>query len=244
MTRSTAGSRSRTIDDGFVIVRRLVQAQQLVERLRFEHPLAREHLEQDQAERVDVALDRRRAAGELLGRHVLRRAGARRRDVARRDGEAEVGDADVAVAVDHHVRRLEVAMQDAALVRGRDAGAELARDVDGLVLRQPADAAQQRRQILAVHVLHRQEPAAFVVAEIVETADVLVRHLAGDSELGVKLREAIAVGGDAGGQEFERDRLVERQVVGAVDLAHSAAAEQRHEAVASGDDRAGSERDR
>ena len=159
-----------------------------------------------EAERVDVGLDRRRAAGELLGRHVLRRAGARRLDVAGGDGEAEVGDADVAVAVDHHVRRLEIAMQHAALVRGGDAGAELARDVDGLVLRQAADPAQQRRQILAVHVLHRQEPAAFVIAEIVETADVLVRHLAGDSQLGVELREPIGIGGDAGGQELERDR--------------------------------------
>jgi hypothetical protein len=66
--------------------------------------------------------------------------------------------------------------------------------------------------------------------------------LASDAELGVKLRETIAVGGDSGRQELERDRLVERQVVGAVNLAHSAAAEKRDEAVASGDDRAGSER--
>ena len=42
-------------------------------------------------------------------------------------------------------------------------------------------------------------------------------------------------------QELQRDRLVEREVVGAVHLAHAAASEQRDEAVAAGDDRAGRE---
>ena len=46
---------------------------------------------------------------------------------------------------------------------------------------------------------------------------------------------------DAGGQELQRDRLAERQVVGAVHLAHAAAAEQRDDAVAAGDDRPGRE---
>ena len=44
------------------------------------------------------------------------------------------------------------------------------------------------------------------------------------------------VGGDAVGQELQRDRLIEREVVGAVHLAHAAAAEQRDEPVAAGDD--------
>ena len=48
-------------------------------------------------------------------------------------------------------------MEHAPFVRGRESGAKLARDVEALVLGQPADAAKQRGQILAVHVLHRQE---------------------------------------------------------------------------------------
>jgi hypothetical protein len=39
-------------------------------------------------------------------------------------------------------------------------------------------------------------------------------------------------------QELERDRLVEREVVGAVDLAHAAAAEQRDEPIPTGDNSA------
>ena len=40
------------------------------------------------------------------------------------------------------------------------------------------------------------------------------------------------------GQELERDRLAELQVVGAVDLAHAAAAEQADDAIAAAEDRA------
>ena len=119
---------------------------------------AGEHLVQHQAERVDVALDRRprvRPAARAPCRPACR--SARRLDSPVSAGEAEVRDADPPRAVDHHVGRLEVAMQHAALVRRREAGAELPRDLDRLVLRQPADAPQQRRQVLAVDVLHREE---------------------------------------------------------------------------------------
>ena len=142
-------------------------------------------------------LDRRRLAGELLRRHVLRRADELVRGVGRGRGDAEVGDADVALAVDHHVGRLQVAMQHAAVVRGGDAGAELPRDLHRLVLRQPADPAQQRRQVLAVDVLHRQEAVAVGLAEVVEAADVLVRDLPRDAQLVVEAREAALVGADA-----------------------------------------------
>ena len=43
------------------------------------------------------------------------------------------------------------------------------------------------------------------------------------------------------GQELERDRLVEREIVGAVDLAHAALAEHRDDAVPSAEQFAGSE---
>ena len=96
-------------------------------------------------------------------------------------------------------------------------------------------------EILAVHVLHRQEAAAVRVAEVVEPADVLVRDLARDAQLVVELRQPRVVGGDARREELQRDRLIEREIVGAVHLAHAAAAEQRDEAVAAGDNGAGRE---
>ena len=57
-------------------------------------------------------------------------------------------------------------------------GAELPRDLHRLVLRQAADAAQQRRQVLAVDVLHREEVLAVDLADVVDAADVGVGDLA------------------------------------------------------------------
>ena len=219
----------------------LVQPQELVERLRLDAALAGEHLVEHEAERVQVALHRHRAARELLGRHVGRRAGPRVRAVVGRPGDAEVGEAHVPLAVDHHVRRLEVAVQHAPLVRGGEAGAQLPRHLDRLVLRQPPDAAQQRREVLAVDVLHREVRPAVDLADVVHAADVLVGDLARDAHLVVELREARGIGGDGLGQELQRHGLVEAQVVGAVHLAHAAASEQADDAVAVVDDGAGRE---
>jgi len=115
--------------------------------------------------------------------HVLRRASANGVGLIHGDREAEVGDADVAVAVNHHVRRFQVAVQHAPLVRRREAGAQLLRQLDRFVLWNPSDAAQQRREILAVDVLHREEAAAIRVAQVIETTDVLVRHLSRHAQL-------------------------------------------------------------
>ena len=97
---------------------------------------------------------------------------------------------------------------------------------------QPADAAQQASQIFAIHVFHRKEHLAVDFAEIVNAADVGMRNLARDADFVAEARQSGFIAGHACGQKFERDRLLQRQVVGAVDLAHSAFAEQRDDAIA------------
>ncbi len=89
---------------------------------------------------------------ELFGRHVGRCPRANRFAGGAR--QPEVGDADLARRVEHHVGGLEVAMDDAAFVRGGEAGADLARDLERAIFGESADAAKQRREILAVDVLH------------------------------------------------------------------------------------------
>ena len=118
-----------------------------------------EQFVQHEAERVDVGpLRERRARRALFGRHVGRRAGQHVHvGVGPRDRDAEVGDAHQPVVVDEHVGRLEIAMEHALRVRRREAGAELAADVDDLFRRQPADAPEQRGQVLAANQLHRVE---------------------------------------------------------------------------------------
>ena len=147
--------------------------------------------------------------------------------------------ADLAGAVDHHVRRLEIAMDDAALVGGGQPGADLPGDLEGAVLRKASDPAEQRCEVLAVHVLHRQESVALDLVYVVDAADVRMRDLPRHPHLGVQLGEPRGVAVDVGRQELERDRLPELEVVGAEDLAHAAAAQSADNPVAAAEERAG-----
>ena len=126
---------------------------------RVERPLARVELVEDEAQRVQVASDRRSPARELLGRHVGGRPADLRlgSDLPRRHGETEVHDPSPAAPVHHHVGGLQVPVQDSAIVRRGESRTELPRELQRLVLREPADPAKQRREVFAVHVLHREE---------------------------------------------------------------------------------------
>ena len=105
--------------------------------------------ETDSAEpgRAAGSADRQRMIARSLGRHVGGRSGPER--FARETGQAEVCDAHVARAVQHHVGGLEVAMHDTALVRRGQPRADLAGDLDPPLLVEAADPSQQRREVLA-----------------------------------------------------------------------------------------------
>jgi hypothetical protein len=62
-----------------------------------------------------------------------------------------------------------------------------------------------------------------------------------DAQFVVEPREPAVVRRHAPGEELERDRLIEREIVGAIDFAHATASEQGDEAVAAGDDGSGRE---
>ena len=57
---------------------------------------------------------------------------------------------------------------------------------------QPADAPQERGEVLAVHELHREEEVALRLAHVVDAADRRVRHLARHAHLAVEAREPLA----------------------------------------------------
>jgi hypothetical protein len=196
-----------------------------------ERPLAPQRLVERHAERELIGACIDRVPEELFGRHVARRAGANAR-LTTRGGKAEVHEPHLARGVEHDVRGLEIAMQHAAVVRGGESRAELPGDVERLVFRKPSDAPQGRRQILAVHELHRKKQMAGGLADVVDAADVGMRDLARGAHFVVKLREPPRVLADFVRQELQRDRLTEPEIIRAIDLAHATAADEADHAVA------------
>jgi len=188
-----------------------VQTRQFRSRPRFERLLAGEQLVEHQTEGVDVAPDRDLFARELFGRHVGGRPGADLPvlDRLRQAGQPEVGDLDPSATVDHHVGRFEIAVQDALFVSGLNAGAELPRDLHRLVSGQTADAAQQRREILAVDVLHREVVLAVGLADVENAADVGVGYLARGANFGEETVQPAFVVFEPRRQKLERDGLAE-----------------------------------
>ena len=203
--------------------------------------LASEELEHHQAERVQIAAHRGLLSAQLFRRHVRGRAGDRAVVFVVGERESEVHDLRLAARVDHDVGRLQVAMQDPFRVRGHQTRRDAARDVDRFVFGESTDAPQQLREVFAVDVLHRDEVLPFPVDDVVDAADVRMRDLATETHFIVQSAEEDRVAREAGGKELQRDRLVELRVVGAIDLAHAAGAEEAGDAVAAGDDRAGRE---
>ena len=208
-----------------------------------ERALAREHFVQHEPERVHVGPRRDLAPFLLFRRHVAGRS----RDLGRvaplvgEIRETKVRDARAASSVDQHVRGLQIAMQDAAVVCRRETGAELACELERLVRWQPADAPQQRREILAVDVLHREEVLAAGFADVVDAAHVRMGDLPREPDFLMEARQPVGAMRDLLRQELERDGLSELQVFSSIDFAHAAAAQQADDAVAAGQHGAGNE---
>ena len=82
---------------------------------------------------------------------------------------------------------------------------------------------EQRREILAADVLHRQERLAVGLADVVDAADVGMRDLPRDADLAAKARQPV---GDrrtsVGGRNFSATDWPSEQILGAIDLAHPA----------------------
>ena len=152
-------------------------------------------------------------------------------------GEAEVEDLDevgVVVAGDPEaVLRLDVAVDHAALVGGREGAGDLAGDREGAGPRERALAGEQAREVLALEVLHGEEGGALLGrAEVGDVDDVGVVDLGGGAGL---LQEALAdlrVVEEARADDLEGEVFVEVDVAGEEDDAHAAGAEAAHDLVA------------
>src|SRR5206468_9791102 len=125
-----------------------------------EREALRERLEQRDAERVQIRGDRDRRAGDLLGRHVRERADeAAGLGLSQVDevGDAEVAELRRATRIEEYVRRLDVAMHDAAVMRRLEPTDDVERHPADLRRRQLLAAAEALRERAAGQILHDEE---------------------------------------------------------------------------------------
>ena len=130
------------------------------------------------------------------------------------------------IAGQHDVRRLQVAVDDAAVVgvlQGRD---DLQGQVEHLRPRQPAPLAEDRLAIPAVDVLHRVEEQPVVAAGLEEMDDVGMVELPQGLDFALEPGDEDVVSGQVGVEHLDGDdggRVV--GPVGAIDTAHRPAAD-------------------
>jgi DNA-binding TFAR19-related protein (PDSD5 family) len=225
-------------------------------RLAGEELAAREHLVEHDAEGPDVRALVDRLAPGLLGRHVRGRAedqaggragvreggglrevgaGARHRVDHVRLGEPEVENLDLAVRRQLDVGRLEVAVDDAALVSLLERLGDLPRDRSGLVERDRS-ALQPLREVLALHQLHGEEVGGRAVGErrgleAVDVCDVRVVERGEKPGFALEAGEALRVLPQLRRQHLDRDLALELRVGGAIHLAHAARAQRAGDLV-------------
>ncbi len=134
-------------------------------------------------------------------------------ELLRQTCQSKIGQQHLAAAIQHDVARFQIAVQHAFLMGRRQSGAQPARDLERLVVGQTADPAQQRPQILAIDVLHREKQVAVDLADIVRAADIRVRHLPSSADFIVETRDGIRIACHRFGQKLESDLLPQCQIV-------------------------------
>jgi hypothetical protein len=204
--------------------------------LAVEGDVAGEHLEEHDAQRVEVALRIDVLAQRLLGRDVVGRAehapvggeallGQRARD-------PEVGDLGRALLVDEDVLGLDVAVDDAVVVGGAQGAGDLDRVGHRLADRQAPVAPDAVLERLALHVLEDDVRRSIVLARVDDADDVGVVELRDRARLAPEALELVGVRRDLAVHELDRDLALEHRVERAVDRRHPAGADLGVEPVA------------
>jgi hypothetical protein len=145
-------------------------------------------------------------------------------------GEAEVEDLHPPVRRDEQVLRLEVAVDDALVVRRRQAARHLGRVLDGLPLGQ-RPGREPSSQSLPFEELGDGERSAVLLAEVVDREDIRVREHSDGLRLALEAGEPARVPCEDLGQNLHGDGAIEAGVPGPVDLAHPARAERAENLV-------------
>ena len=124
-----------------------------------------------------------------------------------------------------HVRRLEVAVDDALPVRGVEALGDLHRVLDGLARRQPRAASQELLKALAHEQLLDQVGSALLSSDVVQDDDVRVVERGGGSRLLLEAAQSARVLREGRREDLDGDVAPEPRVARPVHLSHAARAD-------------------
>ena len=203
-------------------------------------PAPREQLEQDDPEAVDVGRGRRQLAPRLLGAEVVdrpeRRARQRQRGLGQRPGDPEVGDLHPALAGHEDVAGLDVAMDEASVVRGADGARRLGDEARGSPRRERAAPPDDGGEVLALDQLHDDERPDRVGAEVVHRDDARMVQRRRGLGLVPEALDEVGVGAVLGPEDLDRDVALELVVAGPVDGRHAALSEQLDQPVPASED--------
>ena len=145
-------------------------------------------------------------------------------------GQTEVEHLHRAVVADLHIRRLEISMDDALLVRGLERRRDLQRDRHR-VGKSDRAARDVRGQILPLDELHDECDDSVALLEAVDVRDVRMVQRRQRPGFAVEARAPVGVEGEGLGQDLDRDVPTQFRVRCAIDLAHTAGAERRADCV-------------
>ena len=163
----------------------------------------------------------RGSRGLHSGCGTVRRSGIRH---ACELGQPEVEHFHASFARHHHVRRLQVAMDDAAFVCGDEGVGHGDRQLEKACERKPTRR-DEFCETLSLDQLHGEEANTVLVLDGVERHDVGMIEPRHGARLPLEAGEAVGVRGYFGGQHLERHLAPQSQVLGAIHLAHPAGAD-------------------
>ena len=175
-------------------------------------------------------------AGDLFGGHVRRRTNDRTRHGAFGLGAINIGDArdtevgqfHAALPVDHHVGRLDVAVNNAVLVSDFQCVEQLAHHAHGIGQRELAVDIKVRFEFLAADELHHDVGDIAFFTEVEHLHDVGVVHARDGLRLAHESCRVFFCGirVERGGENgLDRDDAIEPRIAAFVDDAHRTLAE-------------------
>ncbi len=204
-------------------------------------------------ERVDVGADIGTAGVEcLLGRHEVNRAEHLSGDgklLAHRvavveAGQSQVEDPHPPFGVEHEVGRLDVAVDDAALVRVREAGGGLSHPLDDVVDRLRAGFLDELGERAALDEVHHEVVRAMGFTALDRTDDVRVVERGRGPELAFEPSHGAAIAERRRIDDLQRHDPSVATMLGTVDAAHATAAHLRLDDVGTDDEAGGMARRR